>query len=118
MIAETPNAVERIVTVSAASFPDLVLDGSGAIVVEFMSYGCAHCRVLEPVLQEVAAMLAAEASFFRVNVAHDAGLANSYGIRGTPTLVLFRDGVELARIEGPSPATASLLSAVMRPFSE
>ncbi len=101
MIADTPSAVERIVTVSAASFPELVLAGSGPIVVEFMSYGCAHCRVLEP-----------------VNVALDAGLANSYGIRGTPTLVLFRDGSEVGRIEGPNPSTASLLSAVTRPFSE
>jgi thioredoxin 1 len=117
MIAETPSAVERIATVSAPSFLDLVLAASGPIVVEFMSYGCAHCRVLEPVLQEVAATLAAEESFFRVNVALDAGLANSYDIRGTPTLLLFRNGMEIERLEGPSPSAASLLSAVTQPFS-
>ncbi len=118
MIAQTPNVVDRIVSVTAASFPELVLGAAGPIVVEFMSYGCAHCRALEPVIQEVAAMLVAEESFYRVNVALDAGLASSYTIRGTPTLILFRDGTEIARIEGPSPATASLLGAVTRPFSE
>ncbi len=118
MIADKRSAVDRIATVTAASFSELVLDGAGPIVVEFMSYGCAHCRVFEPVLQEVAAMLVAEEAFFRVNVALEADLADSYGIRGTPTLILFRGGTEIARIEGPSPSTTTLLTAVTRPFSQ
>jgi len=47
----------RIQTVTSSTFNPLVLEGEGPIVVEFMSYGCAHCRVLEPVLQQVAEMV-------------------------------------------------------------
>ncbi len=39
-----------IQTVTNATFQDLILDGQGPIAVEFMSYGCAYCRALEPVL--------------------------------------------------------------------
>ncbi len=114
----THAAVERIETVTASTFPALVLAGRGPIVVEFMSYGCAHCRALEPVIQEVAAMLVAEVSFYRVNVAVDAELENTYGIRGTPTVIAFLDGKEVGRVEGPHPVTKSLLDAVSQAFSQ
>ena len=39
------------------TFAKLVLEGEGPIAVEFMSYGCAHCQIIEPVLQQVAAMV-------------------------------------------------------------
>jgi thioredoxin 1 len=117
VIVDTPNTGERIATVTATSFPDLVLSGRGPIVVEFMSYGCAHCRALEPVIQEVAATLASEETFYRVNTALDTDLATSYEIRGTPTLIFFRDATEIGRIEGPSPSVSNLLVAVTQPFS-
>jgi len=52
MMAEhKPNA--EIQTVTNSTFTPLVLERERAIVVEFMSYGCSHCRVLEPVLRQV-----------------------------------------------------------------
>ena len=102
---------------SGTAFESHVLNGQGPIAVEFMSYGCAHCRALEPVLQNVAAMLAAEETFYRVNVAVDEELANTYGIRGTPTLVLFRGGEEVGRSEGPRPSPTTLLKVVADGFA-
>jgi thioredoxin 1 len=85
-------------------------------VVEFMSYGCAHCRVLEPVLQQVAQKLASQVTLLRVNIAIAEDLAEAYRIEGTPTLLLFRDGQQVGRIEGPHPTVSSVMGAVMRPF--
>lgn len=111
------DAVDRLEPVTAESFDDRVLRGSGPIVVEFMSYGCGHCRALEPVLQHVAAMLAPRERFFRVNVAVDEALAERYAVEATPTLIMFADATEVGRIEGPAPNASSLMTQLARPFT-
>jgi thiol-disulfide isomerase/thioredoxin len=75
-------------TVTSDTFNAFVLEGAGPIVVEFMSYGCAHCRAMEPVLQQVAEMVKSKGKIFRVNIAVEQELADSYQIRGTPTFIL------------------------------
>lgn len=107
---------DRITTVTSDTFDELVLHGSGPIVVEFMSYGCVHCRVIEPILQQVAEMVAAKEVFFRVNMPMEPELAARYRIRGTPTLIMFLDGAEVGRAEGPHPTPSSVLAAVTEPF--
>ena len=108
---------DRIQTVTGSTFTRLVLEGEGPIVVEFMSYGCAHCRVIEPVLQQVAGMVKATEKIFRVNNAVDQELVDSYEILGTPTLVMFLNGNEVGRVEGPRPTLSSVLSIVTQPFA-
>ncbi len=108
---------DRIRTVGAATFQSLVLDGAGPIAVEFMSYGCAHCRALEPVLQTVAEMVSPRETVYRVNVAVDQDLAAGNGIEGTPTLVMFLNGREVGRVTGPHPTVKTVMSAVTGPFN-
>jgi thioredoxin 1 len=103
-------------SVTAGTFDSLVLEGQGPIAVEFMSYGCAHCRLLEPVLQRVAEIVRPTETILRVNIALEHELATAYGIGGTPTLVMFLNGSEVARAEGPRPMEASLLALVTGPF--
>jgi thioredoxin 1 len=111
------GAPDDIHAVSGGTFQSLVLDGVGPIVVELMSYGCGYCRALEPSLRQVAAELRGKVQFFRVNIGVEGELATSYEVQGTPTLLLFRDGQEIARIEGPTPSSESLLEAVTGPFA-
>jgi thiol-disulfide isomerase/thioredoxin len=99
------------------TFASLVLDGSGPIVVEFMSYGCSHCRSLEPVIEQVAEDLKSRETFFRVNVGMERELADRYGITGTPTLLMFSDSREVGRVVGPRPDASSLELAVTQPFA-
>ena len=107
---------DRITTANDATFSHLVLDGSGPIVVEFMSYGCGFCRSIEPILQQVAEDLHSTQKFFRVNVPVETGLASTYAIEGTPTFVMFLDGNEVGRAEGPDPTFASITAIVTQPF--
>ena len=65
------KSIDRIRTVTASTFDRLVLKGEGPIVVEFMSYGCAHCGVIEPDLQQVAEIVESTEKIFRVNIALD-----------------------------------------------
>ena len=107
---------DAIETVTDRTFASLVLGGEGPIAVEFMSYGCAHCRALEPILQQVATRVGATERVFRVNIAVEEGLAESYGINGTPTLIMFLNGREVRRVDGPHPNFESVLTAVTQPF--
>jgi thioredoxin 1 len=122
MIEETAGASRaasssgRMRMLTSASFEPLVLQGEGPIAVEFMSYGCAHCRAIEPILQQVAEMVKGKEKIFQVNVAVEQGLAESFDIQGTPTLVMFLNGQEAGRVEGAPPNVSSVLTAVTQPF--
>ena len=85
-------------------------------MVEFMSYGCAHCRAIEPVLENVAEMVKSKEKIFRVNTAVEEDLADTYSILGTPTFIMFLNGKEVGRVEGPQPTVSSVLTAVTQPF--
>ena len=106
-----PLSRGKIQTVTSDTFARLVLGAAGPIAVEFMSYGCAHCRAIEPALEEVAEMVKTQEKIFRVNIAVEQELAGSYQIQGTPSLIMFLDGSEVGRVEGPSPTVSSVPTA-------
>ena len=110
------RAADRITPVTNDNFDALVLQGRGPIAVEFMSYGCAYCRAIEPVLQDVAEMLKATEKIFRLNVAVESELAEQYEVQSTPTFIMFLDGQEVGRAAGPTPTIPSVLAAVTRSF--
>jgi len=110
------KSIDRIRTVTAGTFDRLVLKGEGPIIVEFMTYGCAHCCVIEPDLQTVAEMVESTEKIFRVNIAVDRDLADLYEIQGTPTLVMFLNGAVVGRDEGPSPEVSNILAVVKQPY--
>ena len=112
------SSQDRIRTVTGGTFEELVLDAEGPVVAEFMSYGCAHCRVMEPILQQVAAMVEPGETIVRINIAVEQRLAASYAVEGTPTLVMFLDGREVSRVEGPRPDVSTVLAAVTQPFEQ
>ena len=107
---------DRIRTVTEATFQNLILDGSGPITVEFMSFGCGFCRAIEPILQQVAENMHSKQKFFRVNVPIESELATFYGIEGTPTFVMFLNGTEVGRTEGVEPTMSSVTAIVTQPF--
>ena len=95
-----------------------MLDTEGPVVAEFMSYGCTHCRVMEPILQQVAGMVESDESIVRINIAVEQRLAASYAVEGTPTLIMFLGGREVARVEGPHPDVSTVLAVVTQPFEQ
>jgi thioredoxin 1 len=109
---------DNVRTITRDTFQPLVLAGEGPIAVEFMSYGCAYCRELEPIVQDVAELLRPTEALFRVNTGADPELASSYEIRGTPTFVMFLNGREVGRVAGPHPTARSVLAAVTSPFEQ
>jgi thioredoxin 1 len=114
--SQNSESTDNIRTTNIDTFGELILRGKGPIVVEFMSYGCSYCRALEPVLQQVAEMGKSKGKLFRVNVAVEQELADRYAIESTPTLMMFLNGQNVGRAEGPTPTVASVLTAITQPF--
>jgi thioredoxin 1 len=115
-ISSRTTTSDNISTVTSGTFKDLVLNAKGEVVVEFMSYGCSHCHAIEPIVQQVARTMEATQKFYRVDVAVNADLEESYEIEGTPTFVMFLDGSEVGRTEGPIPTISSILAVVTEPY--
>jgi len=109
---------DSIRTATSSSFSSEVLNGAGPIVVEFMSFDCGHCQLLEPVLQDVARRLGDEETIFRVDTAVAQDLTSSYQIDGTSTRLMFLDGNEVGRVTGPQPVESSLFDALTEPFRD
>jgi len=111
-----PITKDFVQSVTEETFDSLVLGCPDPVAVEFMSYGCEHCRLLEPVIQELAEYLGSQETIFRVNIAIDKRLADRYQIEGTPTIVMFLAGNEVGRSVGPDPSMEVLREALAGPF--
>ena len=111
------SVADLVQTLDIQAFERLVLGGRGPIAVEFMSYGCAYCRAIEPIVQQVARSIEADEAVFRVNIAAEPDLAAQYEIGGTPTFVMFMNGREVGRAEGPHPSHSAVLQALTGPFT-
>ena len=91
---------EQVKDVSDASFEQAVLQAQGPVLVDFWAPWCAPCRMIAPMVEAVAEQYRASASVVKLNVDDNPSTSGRYGIKGIPTLILFRDGKEAERIVG------------------
>src|SRR5690606_19317797 len=81
------------------------LGGSLPVVVDFWAPWCGPCRQFAPTFEAASQALEPRARLVKVNTEDQPGLAQRYGIRSIPTLMIFRDGREVARVSGALPAS-------------
>lgn len=82
------------------NFDSEVLSGSDATLVDFWAAWCGPCRMLGPVIEEIAAENHPGLTVGKVNVDEQPDLASRYGVMSIPTVILFRGGKEVARSVG------------------
>ena len=90
---------EQIVHLSDDSFEDDVLQSSQPVLVDYWAEWCGPCKMIAPVLDEIAGEYAGRLTVAKLNIDDNPNTPPRYGIRGIPTLMLFKDGeVEATKV--------------------
>ena len=90
----------KLKEVTDISFEQDVLKSTKPVLVDFWAEWCPPCRMLTPTVEAVAAQFGEAASVVKLNVDDNPATAGIYGIKGIPTLIVFRDGKEVERVVG------------------
>ena len=91
---------ESIKHVSDASFEQDVLQSSKPVLVDFWAEWCGPCKMIAPILEEVAKDYEDRLQIVKINVDENQDVPAKFGIRGIPTLILFKNGANAAHKVG------------------
>ena len=93
-------AALNIVNLTQDNFAKEVLESSTPILVDFWAEWCGPCKMIAPVLDELADEYDGKVRIGKVNIDNEQGLAQEYGVRAIPTLLLFQKGQVAEQIVG------------------
>jgi len=90
---------DKIVYLSDDTFDGEVLKAQGPVLVDYWADWCGPCKMIAPILDEIADEYAGKLKVAKLNIDENPGTPPKYGIRGIPTLMLFKDGnVEATKV--------------------
>ena len=94
------------VAVTDESFEKDVLQASKPVLVDFWAEWCGPCKQIAPALEQIAAELGAQVTVAKLNIEESPTTPSRYGVRGIPTMMLFKDGQMAAMKVGAAPKQA------------
>jgi thioredoxin 1 len=84
--------MSSIPQVSDTSFEADVLKASGPVLVDFWAEWCGPCKAIAPFLEEISQQLEGKLKIAKINIDHNPATPKRYGVKGIPTLMVFKDG--------------------------
>ncbi|MEM0929982.1 MAG: thioredoxin [Pseudomonadota bacterium] len=90
-------------TVTDTSFSDDVLSAEGHVLVDFWATWCGPCKQISPALEEIAGEMAGDLTVAKVDIDENPNTPGQYGVRGVPTLMIFKDGELVSTKVGAAP---------------
>ncbi len=96
-------ASDKIITLNDENFANEVKESSIPILVDFWAEWCAPCRMVAPVLDELAEEFDGKIKIGKVNVDQNRSVAAQYGVMSIPTLILFKNGELVEQMVGAQP---------------
>ncbi len=98
---KTPLAYPRSpIAASAATFDQEIFDWPEYVLLEFWARWCGFCRMVEPVVNDLADWRAGKLKIVKVDVDAEPDLARRFTVKATPTFILFKNGTLVARMDG------------------
>lgn len=91
------------IAVTDSSFSDSVLNSDKPVLVDFWAEWCGPCKAIAPALEEMAQSMGDRVTVAKINIDENPQTPQQYGVRGIPTLILFKDGQVAATKMGAMP---------------
>jgi len=110
---------EHVKDVSDNSFEKDVLQSDQPVLVDFWAEWCGPCRMMTPVVESVAAKFQGTAKVFKLNVDDNPSISQRFGIKGIPTMIVFKGGKEAERLVGATneQAISRLIEEQLKPVN-
>ena len=90
---------DSVIHVNDSEFSDIVLKASGPVLVDYWAEWCGPCKMIAPVLDQIAVEFADKLTIVKLNIDENPATPQHYGVRGIPTLMLFKNGeVEATKV--------------------
>ena len=96
-------ASENVIAFTDANFDREVLQSTTPVLVDFWATWCAPCKAIAPLIDTIADEYVGKVKVGKVNVDENQATPGKYGVRGIPTIILFKDGAVLEQVVGAVP---------------
>ncbi|MBI5892368.1 MAG: thioredoxin TrxA [Deltaproteobacteria bacterium] len=96
---------EKVLQVTDSSFETEILKSTVPALVDFWATWCAPCKAIAPIVEEMADTYAGKVKITKMNVDENPATPGKYGVRGIPTLILFKNGQVVDQLVGAVPKT-------------
>ncbi len=94
---------DAVTSVTNDTFDSVVIQSKSLVMVDFWATWCGPCKIVAPVVEELAKEYEGKVTFAKVNTDENTDLATRYNIRGIPTLIFFKEGKVMDQVVGAVP---------------
>jgi thioredoxin 1 len=102
-VGRSRSAMAKVEPVTDQTFEEAVIKAQRPVLVDFWAPWCGPCRMVAPIVEELAGEYAGRVDFYKLNTDENPAVATRYGIRSIPTLLVFKNGEPVGQIIGFRP---------------